>query len=499
MNSLTNKLSFFILIILFFGFFSCQDKTKELGLSLPNQENVEVFFTDTMTIETSTVFIDSVNTTNSTSLLVGKLNDPQLGVMTASSVFTLKSDQQTVTKVNFVALRDIIKPNPMDPALFNQISIDLLLRYERDYGSNTASQTIFVHGITDNLSTTGFYTNKSDVAYNPLVLGSKVTNISTDLVRQNLVIPIGEITFKRNCIDLLGGITTDSLSQDNLNSILKGIYLRTDPTTSGAVLSFDATVSALQIRHTAADGKESFLTIPTRQPNASGSTNKRASAVRFNKIDVVRTGTPLTTLTPSSPISSAISVDNACTIQSAMGIYTKLTLPYLNKLVEQRNISINRADLVLYPIENSFTSNFLLPNSLELLELDKNSKRSKFIGTQIINGASITDTIIRTLQREEQSPFGISFPNFLRFSSIGGYYSTNVTTYIQYMINDFNTSYSGNAKKENNGFLIGVAQSTSPLRPSSTISPVNLDRLILRGAKAPTKSLKLRVFYTKNK
>ena len=74
-----------------------------------------------------------------------------------------------------------------------------------------------------------------------------------------------------------------------------------------------------------------------------------------------------------------------------------------------------------------------------------------------------------------------------------------MTTYFQYMLNKLNVNYTASAKKANNGFLLGVTQAASPLQTATTASPINLDRLILRGANAPTKSLKLRVFYTKNK
>ena len=511
MNLLTNKISFFILIILFFGFFSCQDKTKELGLSLPNQENVEVFFTDTMTVETSTVFIDSVNTTNSTSLLVGKLNDPQLGVMTAMPVFTF----QAIASERFKPIRDTlaIVGNNTD------VEANFVLSYSKSYGEGTGKQKFGVHTLVNNLDKSKVYNNKSGLptdnfdVYSPISIDKTTTghefDIATGLPSKRLRIPLAD-SFRDGLINLLKNMPDDILTQDLLETYLKGIVLVPDAA-SKTILDFEATVGTTQgvsklgfieLRYPVKGQTDIFYSyiITVKQPDLLSVYNARTPSVRYNKITVDRTGTPFSTLpTTGNATIAPTAPDNLCVAQTGLGYYTKITLPNLQKWREKGKISINRVDLIVFPAENSYDEKMVLPNALELVELDANGNRSKFVLNQTFNTFTFTDYIIRTVQAEGENPYALSRALGLNFLSVGGYYSGNMTTYFQYMLNQLNPNYTASAKKANNGFLLGVTQASEPLRPATTASPVNLDRLILRGAKAQTKSLKLRVFYTKNK
>ncbi len=512
MNLLTNKISFFVLIILFFGFFSCQDKTKELGLSLPNQKNVEVFFTDTVAVETSTVFIDSVNTTNSTSLLVGKLNDPQLGVMTAMPVFTF----QAISSERFKPIKDtlaIVDDN-------SGVEASFVLTYSKSYGEGTGKQKFGVHTLVNNLDKSKIYNNKSGLPtdnfddYNPISIDKTTAghefDIATDLPGKRLRIPLAD-SFRDKLITMLKSVPDDGiLTQDLLETYLKGIVLVPDAA-SKTILDFEATVGTTQgvsklgfieLRYPVKGKTDVFYSyiITVKQPDLLSVYNAHAPSVRYNKITVDRTGTPFSTLpTTGNATFAPIAPDNLCIAQTGLGYYTKLIFPNLKYWKDRGEISINRVDLIVFPAENSYDEKMVLPNGLELVELDANGNRSKFTLNQTFNTFTFTDYVIRTVQREGENPYALSTPLALGFLSVGGYYSGNMTTYFQYMLNQLNPNYTASAKKVNNGFLLGVTQASQPLRAATTASPVNLDRLILRGAKAPTKSLKLRVFYTKNK
>ncbi len=515
MNLLTNKISFFILIILFFGFFSCQDKTKELGLSLPNQKNVEVFFTDTMTVETSTVFIDSVNTTNSTSLLVGKLNDPQLGVMTASSILTF----QAISSERFKPIEDTLAS--VDISVGNSlVEASLVLNYSKSYGEGTGKQKFGVHTLVNNLDKSKVYNNKSGLPtdnfdeYNPISIDKTTTghefDIATDLPGKRLRIPLSD-SFRDKLIIMLKSVPDDGiLTQDLLETYLKGIVLVPDAA-SKTILDFEATAGSgnvsklgfIELRCPVRGKTDVFYSyiITVKQPDLLSVYNARAPSVRYNKITVVRTGTPPFSTLPitGNATIAPIGPDNLCIAQTGLGYYTKITFPKLKYWIEKEKMSVNRVDLVVFPAENSYDEKMVLPNGLELVELDANGNRSKLTVNRVANTFTFTDNIIRIVQAEGENPYALSRPLTLGFLSVGGYYSGNMTTYFQYMLNELNPNYTASAKKVNNGFLLGVTQASEPLRTATTSSPVSLDRLILRGANAPTKSLKLRVFYTKNK
>ena len=517
-NKLTNKTSVFVLITLFFGFFSCQDKTKELGLSLPNQENVEVFFTDTVKVETSTVFIDSVNTTNSTSLLVGKLNDPYLGTVTATPVFTF----QAIASETFKPIKDTLASG----ADLSKLEISFVLSYNKLYGDGLGTQKFKIYTLKNKLDPSKIYTNNSglpadnfDESTNLTSIDKTTTGFEFDIIGANLPktrlrIPLSD-AFRDGLINLLSNTPTTTLTQDLLETYLKGFVLVPDAA-SKAILDFSAVVGSnpnisslgfIEISYPIKGKPDKFYSyiISVKQPDLFVAYSAHAGSVRYNKIIVDRSGTPFSTLPTASNNSSTyttfppLGAGNLCVAQTGLGLHTKITFPGLAGWKEKGDISVNRVDMIIFPEANSYDEKNILPNSLELAELDVNGKRSKVALSQVINTFTFTDNVIRTVQAEGENPYGLPKPLPLSFLGVGNYYTGNMTTYFQYMLNQLNPKYTASAKKVNNGLLLGVTQASTPLRTSTTSSPVTLDRLILRGANAPSKSLKVRVFYTKNK
>ena len=516
-NKLNTKISVFILITLFFGFFSCQDKTKELGLSLPNQENVEVFFTDTMKVETSTVFIDSVNTTNSTSLLVGKLNDPYLGTVTATPVFTF----QAVASETFKFIKDTLAVG----ADLSKLEVSFVLSYNKFYGDGLGTQKFKIYTLKNKLDPAKIYTNNSGLPANNFDESANLTSIdktttgfefdiiTSNLPKNRLRIPLAD-TFRDGLISLLSNMPTASLTQDLLESYLKGFVLVPDAA-SKAILDFSAVVGAnpnlsslgfIEISYPIKDKPDKFYSyvITVKQPDLLVAYNAHAASVRYNKIIVDRSATPFSALPTASTSNTytnfpPLGAGNLCVAQTGLGLHTKITFPGLAAWKDKGDISVNRVDMIIFPEANSYDEKNVLPNSLELVELDANGKRSKTVLNQVVNNSTFIDNVIRTVQVEGENPYGLAKTLPLGFLTVGGYYSGNMTTYFQYMLNELNPDYTASATKVNNGLLLGIIQASAPLRTSTTSSPVVLDRLILRGANAPSKSLKVRVFYTKNK
>lgn len=97
MNWPTNLHKLFLLLGLATLLFACENP-KNIGLELQQPQGlVGVVFTDTVTLKTSTVFVDSINTTNSAFLLVGQCNDPQMGQLKARSYFTFRPGSSILT------------------------------------------------------------------------------------------------------------------------------------------------------------------------------------------------------------------------------------------------------------------------------------------------------------------------------------------------------------------------------------------------------------------
>ena len=119
----------------------CTKDIGSIGVGLPNaQTNTGAYLLDTLTIRASTVLRDSVVTSGSPYLLVGRYTDPVLGTLTARSILRLG-----VAGGNF-------RPDPT----YQYDSLTLVLKPDAyRYGDTTKTQALFeVHRLTDPLSET---------------------------------------------------------------------------------------------------------------------------------------------------------------------------------------------------------------------------------------------------------------------------------------------------------------------------------------------------------
>jgi hypothetical protein len=64
---------------------ACEDP-QEIGSEVFVQD-IGVLYTDTLTVDASTILLDSIVTSNTANLLVGRYTDPTLGLVEASSYF----------------------------------------------------------------------------------------------------------------------------------------------------------------------------------------------------------------------------------------------------------------------------------------------------------------------------------------------------------------------------------------------------------------------------
>ena len=69
--------------------FCACERPEQIGFELQPQGDVGVFFSDTFQVKTSTVLLDSIETINTTRLLLGAFEDPELGNVRAQSFFEL--------------------------------------------------------------------------------------------------------------------------------------------------------------------------------------------------------------------------------------------------------------------------------------------------------------------------------------------------------------------------------------------------------------------------
>src|SRR6187551_2831865 len=77
----------FVCILFTLGLSSCQQDAGFLTLPDDLDKNYSLAYTDTITLATSTVLLDSIPTSNTGALLFGKYQDPKLGLVDAKAFF----------------------------------------------------------------------------------------------------------------------------------------------------------------------------------------------------------------------------------------------------------------------------------------------------------------------------------------------------------------------------------------------------------------------------
>jgi hypothetical protein len=182
---------------------------------------------------------------------------------------------------------------------------------------------------------------------------------------------------------------------------------------------------------------------------------------RFNQYNINRSG-PLAALTKSGNSVPASTTGNVTYVQSGSGLVTKIDFPTLLKLKGNRNIAVNKAELVLQTMDDIDLNHSL--NQLTLLQVDGNNRpiRNTYgLGYVMSEGGS-----------------GIQTANY---SSSQKTYTFNITTELQSVLN---------GRKSNLGFLV---------TPTLLASQTGYTKMVSESARfVPLNSMKtkIRIYYS---
>ncbi|GAB3174450.1 hypothetical protein GCM10027291_32710 [Telluribacter humicola] len=336
------------------------DPPKDIGLT--PLAPVGTFYTDTLTVRTSTVLADSVRTSNPDILLVGKYKDPLFGEITASSHFWVNTPATTAVELGSTARYD---------------SLVLLMGYAYAYGDTLPNQKLAVHRITEDLSRTTTYYNTSKVAYEATPLGEKTFQArpgSVGALRVRLSDNLGSELFT-----LLS--TPANQTNDKIHSLLKGLALVPGENNT-AIIGVPGTNGVLlqvYYRSSPTDTVTKAYSLAAHINQASGATYRAG----FNRVVADRTGTPLEGIKPLQPIPAA-TTNGYTYVQDALGIMTKIEIPYLNKLRANGPTAINRAQLTIKPDLSFNRQGITIPPYMVLLETDSTNLIKRNSGYELI-------------------------------------------------------------------------------------------------------------------
>lgn len=463
---------FFICTISFISIISC-NKSTTIGSELQPQ-NLGVIFTDTVSIETSTIFLDSIATTNRELLLAGEYTDPILGHIKATSFFNV---QPFNTTFNFGT-------NPQFISAVFSLPVNFV------YGDSTQTQTLTLHRLTERINPNRVYYNYDVLNYETTPVGSYTFVGTQAAVFGKIEIPLND-SFRDEIVALVNLNANDELTQAELDQFVKGFALVSQG--GNAIWGFRVTgqmTAGIEIKFINDAGSEQIYRIVVRNATSIDDVSgERYISQRFNHVSANRIGTPIENLSAHYQTIPASSTNEQTFIQESLGIRTKVTFPYLKELVKDQTIAVNRADLVVYPVENTYNAFFKLPRRLDMLRLDENGKLIKYLfrysEPKLGTGVFIQDTLDARIQAEGANPFGFDSPHIVSFNNTTNSYNLEITTYLQYVLNGLNPRYKGVNKLPNSGFIL-----------SSDLSNTAIYRMIVSSSKRQFRRMQLRLFYT---
>ncbi len=396
--------SFFIKAILFTTIitliWSCKKEPDLIGLDLiPEDELLSHGIVDTITVIAITEK-DTLLTRNSSTDMLGSLNDPAFGKTSASfyTQFRLPSFTYKFGK------------NPVPDSIF------ITLPYKGLYGDKNASQTVKVYEVTDTISHYVNYFQYSTLPVSSELIGEAtfVPNLTDTLLIDSVeTLPIMKIPlsldFARRLMDTANkaAYTNDS----TFVTTFKGLYFVTeDASGSGSVMYLNPTSEYSRIH---------LYYRYTTESNAQDTTKfmylLNSSCARFNHFEHFSyTGADPSLLDQFA--GNAQSASEKLFLQSMAGTRIKLEFPYLKNLAG-KNLAIHEAALLFEPISDEINTAPALLNIKEMVP------RSVIDTTAA--GAELSPIAYRALPDEEEGATHI-LGNLDK-----GKYKFRITRYIQ--------------------------------------------------------------------
>jgi hypothetical protein len=399
------KLTPVILFCLFIQ--SCTRKDIQFGDD-PENNYTNIVFTDTISVQLSTVITDSFETNGATSFLLGKYKDPYLGTVSAKNFF-----QMTVSTTT-----------PDIPASARYDSISFIFHpNDYYYGDTSLLQTFYVNELSQTIAYS--YNNRlystSSVPVKPTPLGSKTIRIrpvADDSIEIRLNDTKGLELFSK-----LQQLSTDVTNADEFLNYFKGVSLTTDDNDTTTVYGLQGAAGRMVMRvyyHT---------TIPYAEKKWIDFTSL-ANDLAFNQVLTDRSGTGIVSGGSGLTEISALQTNDHSFLQPGTGVYLKIIFPSLKSIITtDREVKLLKAELIIRPAYLSFDKNkYKLPSPLYLTQTDESN----------ISNAEVLDTTGSAVQYASPVTDDLYGEN--------NYYRFDVTPYISQMLTS--------AGSEDHGFYV---------------------------------------------
>mgnify|MGYP003670162479 FL=1 len=389
-----------LLLVLFLGVFiiSC-DSDLDAGDFVVGSDylsvNNKIVLIDTLTVDVSTINLDSLITSNQGRILVGNYDDPFFGKVRSESYMQLSGYTYALNSNS----SDIDAPN------FVFDSIRMILRPDKYYyGDTTKVQTVSIHRLLEKVKVNvddNYFYNDSSLSYDTESLGS-ISYRPKPLAQDSIVVSIkdvfGEALFQK--------IKKREITNfDEFTEYFKGVVIKPTTASTTSVIGFN-TSSVLRLYYSKflGDTEESFHL----------DFNILDQSKQFNAINSDKSGTELRNLSGFTGSLSSLQTANKAFIQSGTGVACRIDFPNIKQLKYiSTNGAIVDAELIIKPVKNTFSTNsYPLPDSLRVFVADK---LNRVTGT-LNNTGTATYAVLSTQNDEFNEYFGykVSIGAFLQ-------------------------------------------------------------------------------------
>jgi len=329
----------------------------------------KVILIDTVTVEMSTINFDSLVTSSQSRILIGNYEDPLFGKIKSNSYFQLAGSSYTLESTG------------SDTEAVNYVfdSISMILKYDNYYyGDTTKVQTFNIHRITQtvkpNTDDDSFY-NNSTLSYGTESLGTiayKPRPTEKDSINIKMDATFGSELFQKIKKREITGLT-------NLTEYLKGLVLVPNIDNSSSVIGFNATTSVVRMYYSKyqSDDETSYYIDFTIADVSK----------QFNSISSDKTGTIIQNLPISSSKLSSTLTERQGYIQSGAGVACRIDFPNIKQLkyISEKGAIVD-AQLILKPVNNSYSEQYPLEDSLRVYVADNLNR----ISATLLNSAGST-------------------------------------------------------------------------------------------------------------
>ncbi len=337
----SKSISFFgIIVFLFFSITlsSCEKEPEPIGIG--NEQLINTYFTDTITVNVKVFQSDSINTTNRTGnsrLLMGSLTDEYVGRYSA----------QGFGNISLTTTTEDLKNDAGEVAIFD--SLVGFFKTDYVYGDTLATNRIQLYEVSE------LFANKTYYQFDTLqtsssMLGSAIYPNDLDsnkVLRVTLAEEFGRKLFNYG--------VTNKFENDSLFRIFsKGIAFRSaSPNTS--IVGINPLAPATN------------LTLYFHYPSDTVSSSyKFDMPVSFSNIESDVSNSALSALATQDFIPTE-NTNNIAAIQAGTGLGVKLEFPYLTNFVENQSVVIQRAELDIPVLESAMSATIPAPNQLLFL------------------------------------------------------------------------------------------------------------------------------------